>query len=451
MKILLVDDEKNILDSVSRALKRMGHEVVSADGFNPAVAACDDSFDLATLDVWLNSDEGDGVDLLKALKTAYPHLMVVMISGGSTIATAVEAIKHGAYDFLEKPLSLDKLEVLLKNIDELISLRKQRDELLRQVQDEYKLVGESSAIKAMVATIDRFAPEEAPVLITGESGSGKELVARMIHNKSGRASGPFIAINCAALPDELAEAELFGYEEGAFTGAMSSHEGYFRRAGGGVLFLDEISEMSLKLQAKLLRVIEERKVTPLGGKDVFDIDIRLIAASNRKLKEEADSGGFRHDLYFRLNVLPVSVPPLRERISDIGLLVEYFCAAYASKANKKQRKFSKSAIAYLEKLGYPGNIRELKNYIERILIISDSDPIEPQSIEAVLAGVSSSTGGDKELSSLKQAVEDFEREYIEKAIAGAEGNIARAARILGLERSHLYKKMKALGIEKGER
>lgn len=449
MKILLVDDEKNILDSVSHALKRIGHEVVTAAGFNQAVVACDDTFDLAALDVWLNSDDGDGVDLLKTLKSTYPDLIAVMISGGSTIATAVEAIKHGAYDFLEKPLSLDKLEVLFKNIDELITLREQRDELLRQVQADYKLIGESPAVKTLVDIIEKFAPEEAPVLITGESGSGKELVARMIHSNSGRGNDPFIAINCAALPEELAEAELFGYEKGAFTGAMSSHEGHFRKANRGVLFLDEISEMSLRLQAKLLRVIEEKKITPLGGKDTYDIDIRIVAASNRKLKEEAEAGNFRQDLYFRLNVLPISVPPLRERISDISILVEHFCALYAARTNKKLRKFGQSGIAYLEKLNYPGNIRELKNYIERILIIANSDPIEAEAIDKVLSGVA--TAADtKPISSLKKAVDDFEREYILRAIVGADNNIARAARILGLERSYLYKKMKSLGIEKSD-
>lgn len=446
MKILLVDDEKNILESVSRALIRMGHEVVTAGGFNEAAKAGDKSFEVALLDVWLN--DGDGVELLKEFKSRYPDLITVMVSGHSTIATAVEAIKQGAYDFLEKPLSLDKLEVLLQNIDELISLRKQRDILLARLEGEYKLIGESQTVKDLLNNIKKFAPEEAHVLITGESGSGKELVARLIHNNSPRRQGPFIAINCAAMPEELAEAELFGYEKGAFTGAVKAHEGHFRRASGGVLFLDEISEMSLRLQAKLLRVLEDKKVAPLSVKATYNVDIRLITATNRNLKDEVGRGNFRQDLYFRLNVLPLNVPPLRERISDIGLLADYFCHQYALKTNKKPRKIAKSGIALLEKLGYPGNVRELKNYIERILIITDSNPVEAADILEVFPDMKSD--GCKPQSTLKQAVEDFEREYILKAIKGADNNMARTARILGLERSHLYKKLKILGIDQKE-
>jgi two-component system nitrogen regulation response regulator NtrX len=446
MKILLVDDEKNILESVSRALTRMGYEVITADGFNEAIEALDGSFEAALLDVWLN--DGDGVKLLKIFKDQFPDLAIIMISGHSTIATAVEAIKHGAYDFLEKPLSLDKLEVLLQNVAELNSLRKQRDMLLARLDDEVKLVGKSQAVEDLLEIIKKFAPEEAHVLITGESGSGKELVARLIHHNSLRNKGPFVALNCAALPEELAEAELFGYEKGSFTGAVKSHEGHFRKASGGVLFLDEISEMSPRLQAKLLRVIEDRKVTPLGGKSTFDIDIRLIAASNRNLKDLVASGDFRQDLYFRLNVLPINVPPLRERIGDIGLLADYFCNRYSFKTNKKPRKIAKSGLALLEKLNYPGNIRELKNYIERILILTESDRVEADDIMRVLPGLMD--GDTKQVSMLKQAVEEFERDYILKAIRGSNGNIARAARILGLERSHLYKKMKSHGIEREE-
>jgi two-component system nitrogen regulation response regulator NtrX len=446
MKILIVDDEKNILESISRALLRMGHQVIAADSFAKAENLIDATVDAALLDVWLN--DGDGVELLKKIKGVHPDIIAVMISGHSSIATAVEAIKHGAYDFLEKPLSLDKLEILLQNIDEVLTLRRQRDDLLARLDDENKLVGDSPAMKELLERINKFAPEEAPVLITGESGSGKELVARLIHGNSPRKKRPFVAINCAALPDELAEAELFGYEKGAFTGALKAHEGHFRRASGGVLFLDEISEMSLRLQAKLLRVIEDKKVMPLAGKSSYDVDVRVLAASNRNLKDEVDRGRFRQDLYFRLNVLPLNVPPLRERVVDIKPLVEYFCNRYAVKSNKKPRHVANSAIAYLEKLNYPGNIRELKNYIERILIISDSDPVEAMDVRSVLSPLAEADSPGA--SSLKQAVDDFEREYIQKAIRGANDNMAKAARILGIERSHLYKKMKSLGIERAD-
>jgi two-component system nitrogen regulation response regulator NtrX len=446
MKILLVDDEKNILESISRALSRMGYQVLTAADASEAERLCDQSVETALIDVWLGND--DGVELLKHLKGKYPELIAVMISGHSTIATAVKAIKFGAYDFLEKPLSLDKLEVLFLNIDELLSLRRQRDDLLARLDGDFKLIGESPAVKDLLQLIERYAPEDASVMITGESGSGKELVARLIHGHSPRARGPFVALNCAALPAELAEAELFGYEKGAFTGAMKTHDGHFRRASGGVLFLDEISEMPLPLQAKLLRVIEDKKVTPLGGKNTHYVDVRLVAASNRQLKDEVNKDKFRQDLFFRLNVLPVSVPPLRERVGDIRLLVEYFCGQYAKKTNKKIRKVALSGIAILEKLNYPGNIRELKNYIERILIVSDNDPIEAADVKMVLSPVVEADFGGP--STLKQAVDDFEREYILKTIRGANDNMAKAARSLGLERSHLYKKLKSLGIDKSD-
>jgi len=444
MKVLLVDDEKNILDSVGGALRRSGYEVVTAPGFKQALAICDKSIEAALLDVWL--DDGDGVDLLKNLKADFPDLVAVMISGHSTISTAVEAIKHGAYDFLEKPLSLDKLEVLLQNIDELLTLKKQRDELLTLLEGEHKLIGQSPAMVKLRETIQKFAPEDAPVLITGESGTGKELVARLIHGNSSRRHGPFVPINCAAMPHELADAELFGFEKGAFTGAIRSHEGHFRRASGGTLFLDEISEMSPHLQAKLLRVIEDKKVTPLGSQKTYDIDVRILAASNRDLKSEVSTGGFRQDLYFRLNVLPINVPPLRERIGDIKILAEYFCHQYSIRANKKPRKIAPAGISCLERLNYPGNVRELKNYIERILIVSDAEPIDAVDINKVLTGLIQKNIDS--ISSLKQAVEEFERDYILRTIEGAGDNMARAARALGIERSHLYKKMKALGLER---
>ena len=447
MKIFLVDDEKNILESVGGALKRSGHEVVTATGFQDALAKSNKTYDVAILDVWLG--DGDGVDLLIKLKDSFPELTVVMISGHSTIATAVKAVKQGAYDFLEKPLSLDKLDVMLQNIKELISIKKQRDELLNLLEGECKLIGESRAVINLRRTIMKFAPEEAPVLISGESGTGKELVARLLHQNSLRKKGPFIAVNCAALPDELAEAELFGYEKGAFTGAVVSHPGHFRRADGGVIFLDEITEASLPLQAKLLRVIEDKKVTPLSGKKEYDIDIRIVTASNKEVDEEIKAGKFRQDLYFRLNVLPIRVPPLRERCDDIRLIVDYFCAQYAVKSNKKPRRISTAGIKFLESLNYAGNIRELKNYVERILIMAESDIIEVDELKQVLPSQANELLAVG--SNLKQAVSDFERKFILDIILGAGDNMAKAARALGIERSHLYKKMKTLKIDRDVR
>ena len=446
MKILLVDDEKNILESVGGALGRSGYDIITAAGFEEASIKCDESINVAILDVWLG--DGDGVVLLKKLKGKYPNLVAVMISGHSTIATAVEAVKHGAYDFLEKPLSLDKLEVILQNIDELINIKKQRDDLLNLLEGEYKLVGESEAIDELRQTIMKFAPEEAPVFISGESGTGKELVARLLHLNSPRKNSPFVALNCAALPAELAEAELFGYEKGAFTGAVLAHPGHFRRAGSGIIFLDEISEASLPLQAKLLRVIEVKKVTPLGGKREYNIDARIITASNKELDNEIKSGHFRQDLYYRLNVLPIKVPSLRERSGDIKILVDYFCGQYAAKSNKKPRRISRSGLAYLESLNYPGNIRELKNYIERILIMTEGDVIETEQVKNILPA--SVNTGMTPGTNLKQAVEEFEKKYILDILKGAANNMALTARTLGIERSHLYKKMKSLGIERDD-
>lgn len=444
MKILLVDDEKNILESVGSALKRSGYEVDVAPGFSEGLSRCDKTVDVAILDVWLG--DGDGVDLLKKLKDKFPDLIAVMISGHSTIATAVSAVKQGAYDFLEKPLSLDRLEVILQNIEEYISLKNQRDNLLNQLDSEYRLIGESKAIIDLHNMIKKYAPEDAPVFISGESGTGKELVARLLYQNSPRRKGPFIAVNCAALPSELAEAELFGYEKGAFTGAARSHPGHFRRAANGVIFLDEIIDALPSLQAKLLRVLEDKKVTPLGGKQEYIIDARVISASNKDINEEIKAGRFREDLSYRLNVLPIKAPSLRERSGDIKILADYFCGQYAIKSNKKKRRISKSGIAYLESLNYSGNIRELKNYIERILIMTESDPIEAEQVKKIIQG--SARHKHTHESSLKESVMEFEKDYIIETINGADGNIARAARTLGLERSHLYKKMKALGIDK---
>jgi two-component system nitrogen regulation response regulator NtrX len=447
MKILLVDDEKNILDSVGGALKRSGYEIVTAASVAEALAKCDNLIDVAILDVWLT--DGDGIELLKKIKSEYRDIVLVMISGHSTIATAVEAVKHGAYDFLEKPLSLDKLEVVLHNIKELLSLKKQRDDLLTIIEGEHQLIGESEAMAKLRETILRFAPETAPVLITGESGTGKELVARLLHQNSAAGNYPFVAVNCAALPNELAEAELFGYEKGAFTGAVQTHPGHLRRAGEGIIFLDEITEASLSLQAKLLRVIEYKKVTPLGGKAEYQIKARIITASNKNIENEIDAGKFRKDLYFRLNVLPIYVPSLRERIGDIKILVDHFCRQYAHRSNKKPRRISQSGIAFLESLNYPGNVRELKNYVERIMIMTEGDAIDSEQIKQVLP---LAIGGDiKAGSGLKQAVEEYERKYILDTLKGANNNMALTARALGIERSHLYKKMKALGIEKPDR
>jgi two-component system nitrogen regulation response regulator NtrX len=441
LRILIVDDEPNILSSVGSALRRSGYEVATAGSFAEAKGLMDDSIDVALLDVWLG--DGDGIELLSLIKKKIPHIECVMISGHAEIETAVTAVKSGAYDFLEKPLSLDKIEVILSNILRLKRLETERDDLRQLLGDDSRMVGKSRAIQELKKTIERVAPEESRVMITGENGTGKELVARMIHGLSPRSDGPFVAVNCAALPDDLIESELFGYEKGAFTGAVKSKPGRFEMAAGGTLFLDEIVETSSRTQAKLLRAVEEGTFTHLGGTAEINSDTRLIAATNKDLKQVVTDGKFREDLYYRLAVLPIEIPPLRERREDIPLLVEYFSERFCRRRGRPTKNFNKSAMALFMKYSYPGNIRELANYVERIAIMSESEIID----SAEIGGLLSHLVGEGPRGTLKTASEQFERDYIKKTITGAGGNMTRAADILGLERSHLYKKMKALGME----
>ena len=440
MKVLIVDDEPNILSTVGPALKRLGHDVVTAGSFEQGKNILDDSLDTAFLDVWLG--DGDGIELLSIIKKDHPDIECIMISGHAEIETAVKAVKSGAYDFLEKPLSLDKIEVILGNIARLKRLQTERDDLRQLLGQHGRLIGRSPAIMNLRKTIARVAPEESRVLITGENGTGKELVARLIHESSSRRDGPFVAVNCAALPEDLIESELFGYEKGAFTGAVKSKPGRFEIAAAGTLFLDEIGEMSPRTQAKLLRAVEQGVFVRLGGTAEIKSDARLIAATNKDLKKEVAEGKFREDLYYRLAVLPIEIPPLRERREDIPLLVQFFAEGFCRRRGGPLRKFGKSAFDLFLKYPYPGNIRELANYVERIVIMSQSEKISSQEVEDLLPHlVLQDLHG-----TLKAASEQFERDYIRKTIAGAGSNMTRAAEILGLERSHLYKKMRSLGM-----
>lgn len=441
MKILIVDDEPNILTSVGSALERMGHNIVTAPSIVETRRVLDDTVDVALLDVWLG--DGDGIELLAHIKRKFPAIECVMISGHAEIGTAVAAVKSGAYDFLEKPLSLDRIDVILSNISRLKNLESERDRLRESLGESVRLVGVSKAIKELTQTIARIAPEDSRVLITGENGTGKELVARLIHEKSKRSQSPFLAVNCAALPDELIESELFGYEKGAFTGAAKSKPGRFEIAVGGTLFLDEIAETSPRTQAKLLRAVEEKKITRLGATSEIGTDVRIISATNRDLRSLVAEGKFREDLFYRLAVLQIEIPPLRERRDDIPLLVQHFADSFCRRSGRASKKFGKSAVEILRKHHYPGNIRELANYVERIVILSHPEEIGVLEIEQCLPHLVLS---DPE-GTLKSASEQFERDYIRKVLAGTSGNMTRAAEILGLERSHLYKKMKALGLD----
>ncbi|UCC80850.1 MAG: sigma-54-dependent Fis family transcriptional regulator [Candidatus Zixiibacteriota bacterium] len=441
MKILIVDDEPNILASVGSALKRSGHDILTARSYSEAESLLHDGIDVALLDVWLG--EKDGIQLLKLIKDKFPEIECVMISGHAEIETAVSAVKLGAYDFLEKPLSLEKIDVLLSNIARLKSIEIERDDLRQRLAEDGRLVGQSKAIIDLKAKTSQIAPEESRVLITGENGTGKELVARMIHSSSPRKNGPFVAVNCAALPDDLIESELFGYEKGAFTGAVKSKPGRFEMAGGGTLFLDEIGEMSEKTQAKLLRAVEEGAITRLGGTAEIKIDVRIISATNKNLKSEISEGNFREDLFYRLAVLLIEIPPLRERRDDIPLLVQHFSDRFCQKRGRPPKKFETGALKLFLNYPYPGNIRELANYVERVVIMAPGEKIGEEDIESYIPHLVEKAA----MGTLKAACEQFEIEYIKKSISQAGGNMTRAADILGLERSHLYKKMKSLGID----
>ncbi len=442
VKILIVDDEPNILLTVGSALRRIGYEVVTAGSFDDAVKALDDTIDVTLLDVWLGNR--DGIDLLSYKKERLPSIESVMISGHAEIETAVKAVKTGAFDFLEKPLSLDRIEVTLGNITRLNRLRSERDDLRKRLGESERLVGKSKSIQLLKETIAMIAPEDSRVLITGENGTGKELAARLIHESSPRRDGPFVAVNCAALPDELIESELFGFEKGAFTGAVKAKPGRFELANGGTLFLDEIAETSPKTQAKLLRAVEEGSFMRLGGTSEIKSDARLIVATNKILKQAVADGKFREDLYFRLAVLPLEIDPLRDRREDIPLLVEHFSNEFSYRRGRPGKKFDKSAMRIFTAYPYPGNIRELANYVERIVIMSTADVITGDEVERLLPHLA----GDNPMGTLKAACDHFERDYIKRTIDSVKGNMTRAAEILGIERSHLYKKMKALGMER---
>jgi two-component system nitrogen regulation response regulator NtrX len=440
-KILIVDDEEAILKALSAPLKREGYEVTTAKTATEAKKANLREIELVFLDVWL--PDGDGVELLEQFQKLYPLQVHVMMSGHSTIDTAVRAVKLGAYDFLEKPLSLERVLITIENGLKVRSLARENLSFKRQIASKYELVGESKEIEDLKTQIDRVARSDSRVLIQGENGTGKEIVARNIFYKSTRAEKQFVAVNCAALPEELIESELFGFQKGAFTGATFSRGGRFEEADGGILFLDEIGDMSAKTQAKLLRVIEEGEVERLGGGNPKKIDVRILAATNKNLVMKVERGDFREDLYFRINVIPIMVPPLRQHKEDIPILADYFidrlCKEYGRRKVRLQRTAEKALLRY----NYPGNVRELKNIIERLLVTGEFADIGKDDVDFVLS--TASLKG--QTIDLKTAVEQFERRYIIAKIKESNGNMADAARRLGLERSHLYKKMKALDIE----
>jgi len=453
--ILVVDDEAPIRQSLAGVLGDEGYEVTLAkDGAEALAKVAEEPPDLVLLDIWMPGDM-DGLEVLRRLRQEVaPGLGVIMISGHGSIETAVKAIKMGAFDFIEKPLSLEKVVVAVNNA---LNLQRLTEEnvLLRQryLERPQSITGISPAIAKLRAQIELVAPTNAWVLITGENGTGKELVARSVHGLSQRAPRPMIEVNCAAIPEELIESELFGHEKGSFTGATERRRGKFDLANEGTLFLDEIGDMSLKTQSKILRILQEQRFERVGGSRTIHVNVRVIAATNKDLEQEITRGNFREDLYWRLNVVPLQVPPLRERAEDIPLLVEDFCREFAGESRGGGRKrLSEEAFEVLRRHDWPGNVRELKNLVERLVILTPHEVIGaddlPQGMveQAGLVEVASPAGleGDD---SLRDARARFEREFILRKLAEFGGNVSQTAEAIGLERSHLHKKMKVLGIE----
>jgi len=442
--LLIVDDEANIRSSLAGALGRDGYQADCAATLAEARDRLREAYDFVLLDVAF--PEGSGLDLLAEIMRDAPETAVIMMSGHATIETAVQATRLGAFDFLEKPISLERLLVLLRNASKSQALEAENRRLRKPWANP--IVGSSRAVERLLGEIERAGPAPARVLIQGEHGTGKELVARALHAASPRRDMPFVAVNCAAIPDDLIESELFGHERGAFTGATQARRGRFEEAHGGTLFLDEVGDLSTRAQTKLLRVLQEGEMTRLGGNRTIRLDVRVIAATNRDLARAAKEERFREDLYFRLAVIPIVVPPLRERAEDIPALVEHFAAVVARETGQPPKRFTMEAVAALSRHPFPGNVRELRNLIERLSFMSPGATVGAEEVSAVLP--TTVAGAAPPRARMSDAVDDFERRQIEAALEAEGGNMTRAAARLGLERSHLYKKMKKLGGRAGQ-
>jgi len=445
-RILIVDDEAGVRSALSGVLRDENYFV---DVVETGEACLDKvnraSYDAIVLDIWLPGM--DGIATLQKLRERRVDAPVIMISGHGNIESAVRAIKMGAFDFVEKPLSLEKTVLAVTNAVRQRRLEDENRKLRATVGQREIIVGQSYAIVQLQEQIAMAAPTNGRVLIYGENGTGKELVAKSIHALSRRRAGPFIEVNCAAIPEELIESELFGHMRGAFTGATADRRGKFEAADGGTLFLDEIGDMTLKTQAKVLRALQEQIVEPVGGSSSVRVDVRVIAATNKDLPSEIRGGRFREDLYFRLNVIPISVPPLREREGDITLLAEHFMAEFAREYGRRPKHLDTAAAAGLRSYRWPGNVRELRNVIERLMIMVPGDTIVLADLAFLDGGaISAADPSAPPPLPLHDARERFERDYIVRALASQHGNISRTAEILGVERSNLYRKMKAFGI-----
>ena len=447
--ILVVDDEVSICQSVKAILSDEGYQVLVAGSGEEAIKVVEEEMpQLVLLDIWLPGI--DGLETLKAIKAAYPNVLVIMMSGHGTIETAVRATKLGAFDFIEKPLSLDKVIIIVNNALNVVRLEEENILLKQKVSHEYELTGNSLVIAELKEMINIVAPTNAWILVMGENGTGKELVARSIHHLSRRSHKPIVEVNCAAIPEELIESELFGHEKGAFTGATEKKRGKFDLAHEGTIFLDEVADMSLKAQAKILRILQEKKFERVGGNKLIDMDVRVLAATNKDLEKEMEVGHFRQDLYYRLHVIPLRVPTLRERKEDIKLLAQRFLLDFATKEGQTQKVLTEDALALLMQHDWPGNVRELKNIIERLIILTPSNEITAKDIPLLNAKIENGAFfGDSVAvvaDLLKDAKMDFERQFIIKKLEENEGNISRTAEAIGLERSNLHKKIKSLKV-----
>ncbi len=444
-RILVVDDERNVQRSLAGILEDEDFAVETASSGEECLSLFDrKSYDAVFLDVWL--PEMDGIDVLKQIKSRSPGQPVIMISGHGTIETAVQATKLGAFDFIEKPLSLEKVLLVAENALRLRRLEEENQSLKDLVRQEIVMIGSSVPMQALRQQIEYAAPTEGRVLIYGENGTGKELVARLLHLKSLRRHKPFVEMNCAAIPEDLVEAELFGSEKGAFTGASEPRQGKFLASDQGTLFLDEVGDMSLKTQAKVLRVLEEQRFHPVGGTSPIEVDVRVIAATNKDLEEEIQAGNFREDLFFRLNVIPFEVPPLRQRVEDIGELFSYFMDHFCRRYGKPAKTLSEEAARQLECYRWPGNVRELKNVVERMAIMLPGREVRLQDLPRSLLKDGLRQDSPTERRSLQEAREDFERQFILESLRENNGNVSRTAAAIGMERSHLHRKLKALRI-----
>jgi len=449
--ILVIDDDANTLASLARAFRLAGHEATVCDNAARALElAKTERFDLILSDVVMPGR--DGIALLEDLKNAGVTAPTVMISGQATIEMAVKATRLGASDFLEKPISTDKLLLTVENALRLKHLEEENRDLKRRL-GRHHIVWASAVMREVMAQVEHVAASETRVCIRGETGTGKELIARTLHEKSPRRNGPFISLNCAAIPAELMESELFGHEKGSFTGAAVRHVGKFEHAHGGTLFLDEIGDMPLTMQAKVLRVLEEGEIERVGGDKPFAVEVRVVVATHRNLEEQVRQGTFREDLYHRVFVFPIVLPPLRERREDIRVLAEHFVRQLADQNNWKPKNISVEAMVALEGYAWPGNVRELRNVIERVLLLSPADMVEPATVERALpravAGNSHALAatGALAIGSLAQRVEAFERETLLAELKRHRHHMTNTAKALGLERSHLYKKCQQLGID----